>query len=67
MKATLEDLYYEQWLRSRNKGELVWETKDGTNVPVKDMTDEHLDNAIRYMERMEERRDIYVENSNSIW
>ena len=48
MKATLEDLIKERWLRSRNEGTLVWVTKKGAEIPIKDMTDEHLENAIKH-------------------
>lgn len=50
MKAKLKDLYKELWLRRRNSGELVWKSKDGS-IPIKDMTDEHLKNAINIAEQ----------------
>lgn len=52
MKARLEDLYKELWLRRRNSGELVWESKNGS-IPIKDMTDEHLKNAIDLLWQVE--------------
>ena len=55
MKATINDLVLERWFRLRNSGELKWETRDGKQIPLKDMTDEHLLNAIRRERRkMEE-------------
>lgn len=48
------DLLLEQWLRRRNSGELKWKTKDGKEIPIKDMTDEHLENAIRSAQRFDE-------------
>lgn len=61
MKADIEDLCREMWLRKRNSGEIKWVTKDGTEIPIKDMTDKHLENAIRAVERNSEMRDNYME------
>ena len=47
-KAELKDLVLEKWLRARNEGTLVWVTKDGKEMPIKDMTDSHLENAIKH-------------------
>jgi hypothetical protein len=33
----------------------VWTTADGTKIPVEDMTDSHLENAIRHVERQAKR------------
>ena len=46
-KATLNDLYLERWFRLRNRGMLCWKTKDKKMVPLREMDDEHLLNAIR--------------------
>lgn len=48
-KADLKDLYYELWIRKRNRGEIVWTTKNGQSIPIKDMSDNHLENAIEYL------------------
>lgn len=62
MKATVEDLRKELWLRRRKK--LVWETKNGQKIPLELMSEEHLENAINYFDRMEELREIVLENQN---
>lgn len=62
MKATVDDLRKELWLRNREK--LVWETKNGQLIPLKLMSEEHLENAINYFDRMEEMREIVIENQD---
>ena len=54
MKADLKDLELEQWLRAREKGEIKWVTKDGREIPINEMTDTHLENAINYIVEREE-------------
>ena len=60
-RATIDDILEEKWLRMRNNGSLKWVTKDGTEVPVKDMTDEHLENAIKSLIKIREYNDIAEE------
>ena len=52
-KATLEDLYKERWLRLRESGALIWETKNGDRIAVKNLSDKHLENAIACLEERE--------------
>ena len=53
-KATLKDLHLELWLRMREAKEIIWTTKDGKQIPIQEMSDEHLVNAINMLERHEE-------------
>ena len=62
MKADIEDLKKELWLRQREN--LVWETKDGKLIPLKEMTTEHIINAINYFDMVYEEREIVLENSH---
>jgi len=59
MTAEYEDLKKEMWLRQRNGGEIQWETKDGRKIPIKDMSDEHLQNTIRLLEEIESKASYY--------
>lgn len=51
MLSDLENLEKELWLRLRNNGTLTWRTKEGKDIPIKDMSDQHLINAIRMIQR----------------
>ncbi len=46
MKATIDDIKQELWLRLREKKHIVWETKDGQQIPIQDLSDTHLINII---------------------
>ena len=50
----IEDLnqkdFWERYQYSHDRY-LVWECKNGDEVKLKDMTDSHLNNAIKYLER----------------
>lgn len=46
MKASIDDIKKELWLRLREKKHIVWETKDGQQIPIQDLSDTHLINII---------------------
>ena len=50
--ATLVDLEKELWLRKREK--MMWTTKDGKLIPLKEMSTRHILNAINYLETLDE-------------
>lgn len=57
----------ELWLRRRDSGELKWAMKDGLEIPIKNMTEAHLKNAIKKMADLEDISDIVAENSLNIF
>ncbi len=69
-KATIEDLELELWLRKRNSGYIIWTTKDGKNIPIKDMDNNHLVNALKMLliqkEKQREYDDIMVCDESDI-
>lgn len=48
--ALFQKDFWEQYRYSHDRY-LVWECKNGDKVKLKDMTDSHLNNAIKYLKR----------------
>ena len=56
MIATIDDIRLEQFLRNRNSGKLIWKTKEGKIIPLKELSDKHLTNILN----------IYYRNKDQI-
>lgn len=69
-KATIQDLKLELWLRQRDSGSIIWTTKNGKNIPIKDMDNKHLVNALKMLliqkEKQREYDDIMTCDENDI-
>ena len=64
IKATKHDLELELFLRMRKKS-LIWETKEGKQIPLADLSNSHLCNIINMLNRLEalqEARDEIMEH-----
>ena len=58
-QATIQDLKLELWLRQRNSGFIIWTTKNGKNIPIKDMNNNHLVNTLKMLLIQEEKQKEY--------
>ncbi|MDM8232300.1 hypothetical protein QUW56_02660 [Phocaeicola barnesiae] len=64
--ASMGDLLLELFLRKRESGSLVWKTKEGKTIPIKDLSDNHLISIIRMIDRKNEEGWNYLEALGSI-
>lgn len=60
--ATLQDLKLELWIRQRNSYSIQWTTKDGKNIPIKAMSNNHLVNTIKMLERQAKKEAMMIEH-----
>lgn len=60
--ADIQDLELELWLRQRNSDFIYWKTKDGREIPIKDMDNNHLANTLKMLLKQAEREDFYDEH-----
>lgn len=54
MLATYQDLLLEKWLRQRDSEEIFWITENGDKIPIKRLSDYHLDNIIKLFKKASE-------------
>ena len=66
MLATYSDLELELWLRQRNTDNILWETKNGDKISIRKMSDTHLVNAIKFLERQSAYEEECLEALGSI-
>ena len=66
IKADIRDLELELWLRQRNNNSIVWTTKQGDNIPINQMTDEHLINAIKLSKKIIDRQNFLLEREGDV-
>lgn len=66
INATLQDLLLEKWLRRRNEGSLVWTTKEGKVIPIKELSDKHLINIVNMLIYNEQKRQEAEEEESEI-
>lgn len=52
-KATFTDIQMELWMRERERGEILWRTKNGDTIPINTMSDGHLKNILNMSEGTE--------------
>lgn len=58
-KATIKDLELELWLRQRSSSSIIWTTKDGKNISIKDMDNNHLVNTLKMLLKQEEEAECF--------
>lgn len=62
IKAEISDLELELWLRRRESGDIVWETKEGKLIKLKDMETSHIINALRCFSKYEDLEGLTMDD-----
>ena len=64
MRLDLED--YQKWCRKYEsfREEYIWETRDGTKIPVSRMSDTHIQNSINYCKKRKGWRTGWIKALN---
>ena len=57
IKATLQHLQYERSNRGSSADNILWTMRDGNTIQVNRMSDQHLNNTIRMIERNTKRQE----------
>ncbi len=58
-KATIQDLKLELWFRQRNSGSIIWDTKYGKSISIKDMNENHLANTLNMLLKQKEEKERF--------
>lgn len=61
IEASLEDLVEEMKRRGLIKTVKYWKTRTGEKIDITKMSDTHLVNTVRMLERNQELEDMYIE------
>ena len=64
MRLDLED--YQKWCQKYEsfRDKYVWETRDGTKIPISQMSDTHIQNSINYCKKREGWRPGWIKALN---
>ena len=61
-----EALYYLKKERER-RTEILWTQKNGFTIDIKNMTDQHLENTIKMLEKVSEEQEIISYGADNQW
>lgn len=64
MKATLKDLELELWLRRRGMREIKWQMQNWREIPINDMDERQLVNAIERLQHIVQQENIEKQITN---